>query len=81
MGPNGGTIFLPAAGSYRGGSLKFVGERGVYFSSTHDANEYAYSLQFSNIFLDIGRGNYLFRRYSARQVKSGEAERTAETSD
>lgn len=33
-GPNGNSIFLPAAGGYRGSSLYFTGMFGLYFSST-----------------------------------------------
>lgn len=49
-GPNGNSIFLPAAGYHGSWSLEFVGSRGVYFSSTpdEDYNDLAYSLYFDN---------------------------------
>ena len=47
-GPNGGTIFLPAAGNRWSGDLYHVGSRGYYWSSTPDSLPYnAYNLYFS----------------------------------
>lgn len=45
-GPNGGTIFLPAAGHSTNGKLDLVGSNGVYWSSSHDVENYAYGLSF-----------------------------------
>ncbi len=38
-GPNGNSIFLPAAGYCRGSSRYYVGERGYYWSSTPDESD------------------------------------------
>lgn len=47
-GPNGNSIFLPAAGFRRYGGLYSAGERGLYWSSTQDPDYsyYAYALYF-----------------------------------
>ena len=47
-GPNGNSIFLPAAGRRYGSSLYYAGEDGDYWSSTPDESDskYAYSLYF-----------------------------------
>ena len=48
-GPNGNSIFLPAARSRYGSSLNFAGSDGVYLSSTpNDDNSCAYGLYFSS---------------------------------
>ena len=47
-GPNGGTIFLPAAGGRWNGELDYVGSHGDYWSSTPDDEDYALSLGFSS---------------------------------
>ena len=39
VGPNGNSIFLPAAGSRNGASLSSTGESGNYWSSTHGEYE------------------------------------------
>ena len=46
VSPNGGTIFLPAAGYRWGGELHYAGSRGFYWSSTLDESGpyYAYYL-------------------------------------
>lgn len=56
-GPNGGTIFLPAAG-YRwdGGELYHVGSYGAYWSSTPNVENYGYGLYFDSG--GAGWGNY-----------------------
>lgn len=48
-GPNGNSIFLPAAGYRSGGYLDWDGSYGYYWSSTQDpgSSEYAYDLVFS----------------------------------
>lgn len=58
-GPNGGTIFLPSAGNrYRNGELSNVGSWGYYWSSTHQVNNVAYSLQFDSRGAYRGGGSY-----------------------
>ncbi len=49
-GPNGNSIFLPAAGCRYGSSLCLAGERGYYWSSTpNESNDYsAYHLLFNS---------------------------------
>ena len=47
-GPNGGTVFLPAAGGRWSGELYGVGTYGGYWSSTPDDEYYAYSLYFNS---------------------------------
>ena len=45
-GPNGGTIFLPAAGRRWGGEVEYVGSWGRYWSSTPYGEDHAYDLDF-----------------------------------
>lgn len=47
-GPNGGTIFLPAAGNYWGGELDLVGSYGNYWSSTPSGEYGACGLYFGS---------------------------------
>ena len=47
-GPNGSSIFLPAAGCRSGSSLLSAGSYGYYWSSTPDGSTYAYDLHFGN---------------------------------
>ena len=68
-GPNGNSIFLPAAGWRYGSSLKFEGEYGYYWSSTPcDGNtEYAFYLFFNSG--SFGRNwSYRYRGYTVRPV-------------
>jgi len=46
IGPNGGTIFLPAAGCVLDGELNSVGTCGYYWSSTPLNDDYSYELYF-----------------------------------
>lgn len=48
IGPNGNSIFLPAAGCRAGTSLDFAGEYGGYWSSTpgEDDTSHAYDFDF-----------------------------------
>ena len=60
-GPNGNSIFLPAAGRRNGSSLDFAGSYGYYWSSSPDDDyDYiAYSLNFSSCYLNVdGNGRY-----------------------
>ncbi len=47
-GPNGSSIFLPAAGFRSGSSLLNAGSYGYYLSSTPDGSTHAYDLHFDN---------------------------------
>ena len=67
-GPNGNTIFLPAAGYYAGSNIGKAGEKHSYWSSTPDSNDndkawYFYSL--SN--RPFGKGS---NRYFGRTVRA-----------
>ena len=62
IGPNGNSIYLPAAG-YRscGGGVAFVGAEGSYWSSTPGFSDYACSLRFtSGVDMDSSRRCYGF---------------------
>ena len=67
-GPNGNSIFLPAAGYRTGSSLSYAGSYGRYWSSApyEDYDDYAYSLYFYSDY--HGMGNY--GRGSGRSVRS-----------
>lgn len=57
-GPNGNSIFLPAAGCRIDGSLNHAGSVGVYWSSTpYEGSNYAYRLSFSSSYLDVNKFN------------------------
>ncbi len=70
-GPNGGTIFLPAAGGRWGGELYIAGDDGDYWSSTLD-EDYPYVAWY----LYFGSGyaytcyNYRIEGHSVRPVRS-----------
>ena len=66
-GPNGNSIFLPAAGEYSGSSRNYVGEFGDYWSSTpyESGTYYACDLGFS--IYGLGEGGYY--RYYGRTVR------------
>ena len=66
QGPNGKSIFLPAAGWRRGSTLYDVGAGGDYWSSTpYEDSNYAYSLDFDG----GGRLVYWDGRYDGRSVR------------
>ena len=70
MGPNGNSIFIPAAGYRSAHSLYDVGEYGFYWSSTPDDNiwiyyHYAYDLMFN----DYSEGEYHDFRFCAKPVR------------
>lgn len=58
-GPNGSSIFLPAAGGRWDGELNGVGTYGNYWSSTPNDEDYAYDLSFfsSSAYWGNGRNN------------------------
>ena len=66
-GPNGNSIFLPAAGYRSGLSLYYAGEYGYCCSSTpYESNDfYAYYLDFISSYHDVGRN----RRYYGLSVR------------
>lgn len=69
-GPNGGTIFLPAAGSRWDDELDYAGSDGYYWSSTLDESYpfYAYELYFSSL-LAYWRSSYRNGGRSVRPVR------------
>ncbi len=65
-GPNGNTIFLPAAGFRSGTSLIIAGDRGYYWISTpYSDSSYAYYLYFNNSDRDVDWDS----RYDGRSVR------------
>ena len=68
-GPNGNTLFLPAAGYYWPGQLIEVGSYGVCWSRTlrPDGSNYAYGLNFTPNIAGWNYGNY---RYGGRSVRA-----------
>ena len=57
-GPNGNSIFLPAAGRRGGMSLYYAGDNGYYWSSTSDGGaEGAYCLYFGSGYHSVDWGN------------------------
>ncbi len=54
-GPNGKSIFLPAAGYYSNGSLNYAGSDGDYWSSSLDTDDpdFAYYLDFDSGDVDV----------------------------
>jgi hypothetical protein len=70
-GPNGGTIFLPAAG-YRNrwdGEFYGVGSWGICWSSTPDDESRAYELYFDSSYADWSRSFYRDGEQSVRPVR------------
>lgn len=65
-GPNGGTIFLPAAGSRLYGEFRNVGSYGYYWSSTPYDEKTAYDLLFNS---DKAYWNHTYYRYYERSVR------------
>ena len=67
IGPNGGSIFLPAAGYHWGIGLGYVGGDGHYWLGTQDTEyeDYAYGLNFGS---DGADRNY-FNRYVGLSVR------------
>lgn len=66
-GPNGGSIFLPAAGYRWYGELYYVGTYGIFWSSTPNGEYYAYGLYFGSdgAYCD----NYREGEFSVRPVR------------
>ena len=68
-GPNGNSIFLPAAGYRYGVSIYYVGGRGYYWSSSVSLENYAYGVLFYGGYVDsqVNRGRN--ERFSVRLVR------------
>ena len=64
-GPNGNSIFLPAAGYRNGSSLYYVGSGGYYWSSTPYGSDYAYYLGFDS----SGQNMYGYNRSRGQSVR------------
>ena len=69
-GPNGGSIFLPAAGYVWEGELDSVGYWGVYWSSTYEDSDDAFNLNIdsNDVIWGIGSG-CRSHEYSVRPVR------------
>ena len=61
-GPNGNSIFLPAAGCRNGASLNYAGGNGFYWSSTPCLNYDAYCLFFNSSSHLVSSSNRLYGR-------------------
>lgn len=68
-GPNGGTIFLPAAGRRWGGGFDRDGSWSIYWSSTPSDERYAYELGFSSGLTCWSGGWYRFDELPVRPVR------------
>ena len=68
-GPNGGTIFLPAAGNVWDGELYDVGSGGYYWSSTPDGGNWAFSLGFDSSYAGCLVSYYYRGGSSVRPVR------------
>ena len=60
-GPNGNSIFLPAAGYRYGSSSNSVGSYGYYWSSTPDESDTQFAYR-----LDFNSGNHYYRNWGDR---------------
>lgn len=68
-GPNGGTIFLPAAGARWDGEFYYVGSDGNYWSSTPNDEYDACGLGFSSYGVYCGIYGYRYYERSVRPVR------------
>lgn len=70
VGPNGNSIYFPAAGyRYCDGDVCNVGSYGYYWSSTPSGSDYAYGLYFYSGGVGIGSGNRCYG-HSVRLVQN-----------
>lgn len=70
IGPNGNSIFLPAAGYRYGTNARHVQDYGVYWSATELGSDYAFCLYFGSNEADMRSGNRLRSTgHSVRLVK------------
>ena len=69
-GPNGNSIFLPAAGYMREGTLSYAGSYGYYWSSSLyiDYPNCAYGVGFNSDYVDWGYYGYRYHGQSVRPV-------------
>jgi len=68
-GPNGNSIFLPAAGCRVGSSLDYAGSNGYYWSSTvYEVDSY-YAFRLFFFSDNIGWLSYSIRRYKGQSVR------------
>lgn len=65
-GPNGNSIFLPAAGCRSSIGVSSVGDEGDYWSSTISNEDYAYNILFDHGYLGAQR---FYRRYAGFSVR------------
>ena len=70
-GPNGNTIFLPAAGYRWGDELNYAGSDGYYWSSSlyPDYDDYAYYLNFYSGYWNWDDNYYRINGLSVRAVR------------
>ena len=68
-GPNGNTIFLPAAGYRDGTGVYSVGSYGRYWSSSPYNEKYAYCVYFNSGHLYPQEYFFRFSRFSVRLVR------------
>ena len=75
-GPNGKTIFLPAAGTRKVFELLYTGESGFYWSASRASNEINQAFYFDNGYSNITGGNLIharitdrYRGYTVRPVR------------
>ena len=70
IGPNGNSIFLPAAGRRSDSSLDYAGINGFYWSSTPDSStdiEYGHRISFNRVCPTMG-WNYRLYGFPVRPV-------------
>jgi hypothetical protein len=73
-GPNGNSLFLPAAGIRDGLSLNFAGEVGCYWSNTLSQNlpYSAWRSELDTIYLSMDNGGERYCGYSVRAVRTSQ---------
>ena len=68
-GPNGNSIFLPAAGYRYGVGVYGVGSNGRYWSSSVGNKDNAYDVRFGSGYLYPQDFNYCYKGFSVRLVR------------
>ena len=69
IGPNGNSIFLPAAGYRDSNGVNLVGSHGLYWSSTIRNENYAYNIYFFSGNLSPQSSNARYNGFSVRLVR------------